>query len=89
MSRRERAISARSICGAMLATTVRVISYLQVEHVDLLPVVTLSPKMVVSHRVDELRRHPDAVADLANAAFEHIRTLRSRATCATSSGLPL
>jgi hypothetical protein len=45
---------------------------LQVEHVGLLPVVTLGPKMVVCHRVNELCRHPDAVADPANAAFEHV-----------------
>jgi hypothetical protein len=42
------------------------------EDVGEIAIVTLGPVVVAGLRLDQLRGHPDAVAGLAQAAFEHI-----------------
>ena len=53
------------------------------------PIVTFRPDVAAAGRVDELAGKPNAVAGLANAAFQHVTHAQFAAYLRMSSDLPL
>jgi hypothetical protein len=62
---------------------------LQREDIHQLAVVTVGPKMVATRRVDKLRRDPNAIAGLANAALHEVADIQVRGHVLNLAGASL